>query len=699
MTAIRAATESPLLDLESETGYQSIQMAFDKAPQAVAEGLLTRIQKGLALPLRCKEMVDGVAVRDDGPLVALVLDTDTEIKRAAAAARAIGPTTATALIGQYLEMHSQLIRSTPQTMRDRYWRLRELIGATQAAPFLSGILAHVDTPDASRRAALCELFAAHSRDEEGAPLAFDAAEFDRFSVHLSNWLVAAPSDADSTRGQWAQLARAASRVGAPALAEPLFGLLQADLVRWRSQREAFRMALAQGREGPPEARHSHVLQYGAAFAAIGTDAVVAMMESMLADEDFGVRAALVLRQVWTRQTGELPAGVVKETLSDWPNYAGVAIARIQRRSGERQATPLAAAMFATIERLCGRGEDAAHRRALELAVIALTMPHQQQDAVIEALMATPMPLRHKRGLLMARVLSGEVVAAETVMAGLEDLLVAAQTETWLLDDQHSDVDEWLELLAFSDRPMAVMDGIARVSRLIDRAPWRLRRLLKAIGHAPSAAEEMLFALADRAPRLLQEYAWGRTLLQIGSETAIIGLTERLLKADRVSSTLFTLGRELAKAASNRPSLRRWLIARYEQVGSGDAAGQLESILIQVPDGEIIKLLIGRYAATGRRFDGDLRHAIEEVVLKRVPIPDWQDAYELMGEPVAPLRKQLFAMTIEGGAQSALARRSLEFIDHVRDEHGRPYDEPRHPDISTGKPWPVAIVEDRDDLTG
>lgn len=41
----------------------------------------------------------------------------------------------------------------------------------------------------------------------------------------------------------------------------------------------------------------------------------------------------------------------------------------------------------------------------------------------------------------------------------------------------------------------------------------------------------------------------------------------------------------------------------------------------------------------------------------------------------------------GGAADAAARYLTE-IDHIRDEHGRPDAEPRHPDLASGKAWPI-----------
>lgn len=69
--------------------------------------------------------------------------------------------------------------------------------------------------------------------------------------------------------------------------------------------------------------------------------------------------------------------------------------------------------------------------------------------------------------------------------------------------------------------------------------------------------------------------------------------------------------------------------------------------------------------------------IEGVVTQHVPAEDWQGAYNIVPVPVFELRRKLFAMTTDGGPSDAAARR-LNQIDWIRDEHGLPEEEPRHP---------------------
>jgi hypothetical protein len=45
------------------------------------------------------------------------------------------------------------------------------------------------------------------------------------------------------------------------------------------------------------------------------------------------------------------------------------------------------------------------------------------------------------------------------------------------------------------------------------------------------------------------------------------------------------------------------------------------------------------------------------------------------------------MTGTGGRDDPAAR-CLKLIDKLRDEYGAPESEPRHPDLASGKQWPI-----------
>ncbi|MER9879586.1 hypothetical protein [Mesorhizobium sp. M0118] len=77
--------------------------------------------------------------------------------------------------------------------------------------------------------------------------------------------------------------------------------------------------------------------------------------------------------------------------------------------------------------------------------------------------------------------------------------------------------------------------------------------------------------------------------------------------------------------------------------------------------------------------------------EHVPSESWEGAYNVVPIPAIELRRSLLSMTIDGGA-SDVAARLLRQIDLVRDEYGVPEAEPRHPDLASGKPWPILTAD-------
>ena len=104
-----------------------------------------------------------------------------------------------------------------------------------------------------------------------------------------------------------------------------------------------------------------------------------------------------------------------------------------------------------------------------------------------------------------------------------------------------------------------------------------------------------------------------------------------------------------------------------------------------PDADGLLLLIQSVIERGGSFT--LWHTVERVVTEHVPSEHWEGAYDVLPAPVVELRQKLLAMTTDGGATDPAAR-CLNLIDSIRDDHGRPESEPRHPDLASGKPWPI-----------
>jgi hypothetical protein len=149
-----------------------------------------------------------------------------------------------------------------------------------------------------------------------------------------------------------------------------------------------------------------------------------------------------------------------------------------------------------------------------------------------------------------------------------------------------------------------------------------------------------------------------------------------------------LSRKLADAMRASGDLRIEIYRQYEMATDGPGCGILELAIADAADEEGVLLLVRKYAARGRSFSSDLQRAIEHAAVGKRPSEDWAGARETFAVAVPKLRKALFAMTEADTAEARLAKDYLIAIDEFRDEYGPAESEPRHPDINSGRPWPI-----------
>jgi hypothetical protein len=299
--------------------------------------------------------------------------------------------------------------------------------------------------------------------------------------------------------------------------------------------------------------------------------------------------------------------------------------------------------------------------------MGLGMPHGSKRAEIDSLLALPVPFAAKQRPLIASAMAGEVLRSDILVAGFDELLEAGKTQPWRLAENNGELMNWGELFAFSDHPEAVLGVLDRLPAQYGY-PSSLDRLLSALAKSPhEGALDLLQALARRDPRLVCDGELGN--------------------AGGVDS--FHLSRQLAHLAEEFPSFKEEMLQRYQRLNSGRAKSILESALVELADPSVIRALVRGYLADRRPYDGALSQALRNAALGRRPVEGWSaNAYEEFSISLAELRLELFALAVSNDAQSRLAESCLVEVEELRDEHGRVDDEPRHPDIFSGQPWPL-----------
>lgn len=409
-----------------------------------------------------------------------------------------------------------------------------------------------------------------------------------------------------------------------------------------------------------------------------------MMHEYLTDEHFGELAAQVLADQW-RTANESP--------NDNRFFGGVDFSVVEEKRAARAADPDATSVeaetiFAAVESLIADGAtDEQKRLAVALGTIASRLPHGQRDNTIQQLIALA-PRRSRPDLLLTLVLSGEEMDIKVVVDGISETFEAAKTETWILTQSEGyELKLWLRRLPFVSRPTEAL-AVVRGMPPEQREPRFLEEMVGALADAPSdEAEEVLFRLAEEDPGFYLNERWRATAFQFGTPSSarrIVDLTA-MGAFDGKATDEWHLARELGSLIATPPDLRAHVYGLLKDGPTTRGLTILAHAVAENPDEDGLLLLV--------RFEKELKRAfvgwktVELVVTEHVPAEGWAGAYNIVPVPAGALRQKLFALTTDGGPTDAAAR-WLRQVDEHRDEHGMPEAEPRHPDLASGKPWPI-----------
>lgn len=497
------------------------------------------------------------------------------------------------------------------------------------------------------------------------------------------------------RRELSHVASAIGRLGFDELVPELKRLFDEDLLRLGNARAGRADALRRGDiVASSDASIIHDIQYRSSFIRIGGDAVAGVAAQYLEDRDFGISAALILKSISDRQLNVPESSFNRR----WPWFDGVDTARKVRAASPRPAPAngLAAPIFAAIDGLARpEREKEDQLLAINLMRVGLGMPHGDHDDLVARVVALPQPLATKPMLLAAMVLDGQIIDADLVMQAIDDWLSVANQDpnAWHKRQETWEIEPWLELLPFSTRPEAIFEGLVKVKAFYGR-DWakRWERVLTVVAAIPGPlGDGLLLRLAREHRDIADDYTWMQAFLERGAVASV------LLYLDLYNEGVFGrgpngvdawhIGRQLAAYAQRSPELNSELQTRYESIGDGPGRKVLEQFFGEAAGENDIIAMVKKYAATKQPYDGQMHRALEAGATEKVPIGEDSNAYNVYPAPVGELRKALFGMLYGSPTEAAIARRCLEEIDELRDEHGIAADDGRHPDVMSERPWP------------
>lgn len=670
----------------TEQGALAIEQAYQRFPDRTTTALLQRIQVGLPVPHRAYEFLKNVPVVDDGPFAAAALDKASPQVLADFAFTVIGPNTVGKIMDELFDLHDRLNiegHKFDEPARKRYWRLVDAVLASRPSSFIAALLERAETSAPHRIQLMADLLSRHDkRQDDGVMLSGELRP--ALVKAVEQWINVVLTSPDTNRNQLAHVARAVGGLQLPQFTDALHKMLEKDLTDWARTREEWKKA-PRGGHRPSDVSTSYTNQYCNAFAAIGGDVTIALMKSYLADLRFGIDAAVVLSTIWYRDN---PSGKERQ-FGAWYNFSNVKGNRALRQNEKNPpvTSDSAEAIFAVVRELGTKENDpAAQRHAIQLATIGLRMSHGLKRAEIDSLLGLLLPFTDKKELLTAAAQAGETIRVQDLVAGVQELLEVAKKETWRLDKTYGELMGWIELFPFSDVPGTVVEILETLPEQ-HSSPWELDRLLIALADSPhDDALQVLKILAERDKRILDTYHWTNSVFRLGTEAAGRLIVDFICDGKLPGRDGFST-RNLTELAQLFPPIHSELLLRYAAMEPGKARSVLESILVELADAEIVLAFVRSHARHKEAFDWNLARAIRETAVGKRPVEDWPNAYQRFSVTLTGLRKMLFGMVLANSAESALAIASLNEIEELRDEHGRVNDEPRHPDIDSGQPWP------------
>jgi hypothetical protein len=682
--------EMEIDEKKRDSEVQLIYEARNRYSRAVADGLLQRVRAGRTLFYTTDDLLlsGGFSLEDVALLEIALSDTRQRDDRAQAAASVLGPQAVGRMIETVLEAKKRLRDASgnyDQAAGDRYHDLQARVAHTPGASLIAAVRARSAQAGNEEMADLAELIARHPNGEDRRGRPFDAAALAAIRALAEDWGNRMLASGDATRGQLAEIASLAGRAPSVSLLGLLKRLLDENLSRYRAFREEAKAAGWHQGKALDEARTPHTHEYQRAFHAINAPETAAPMREYLQDEHFGQLAALVLAAQWT---------AANEPSVGQRFRSGVDFSRVEERRAARASDPAATsaeaeAIFSAIDPLIAdEATEDQKTHAVALGIVAARLPHGQRDATIQKLISLA-PRRSRAALLLNLILSGESIDIEMVKNGLAAVFESAKAQHWILSDGY-ELQEWLRLLPFANRPaeaFAVVRGLPGDQRGLDR----LEEMIAELGMAPSDdAENVLFQLAEADPNLYANHAWrdaavGRGTLSAGRRVVDLAANGAF---DNKGSDRWHMGQQLAGLIREYPEMRAHVYQLLKSLKNGATTpglGMLAQAVAEAPDADGLLLLIDIEMEHKRSFIS--WRMIENLVTEHVPAENWEGAYNVVPVPAVELRRKLLGMTTDGGSMDAAAR-WLNQIDKVRDDYGTPDSEPRHPDLASGKPWPI-----------
>lgn len=675
------------LEPSSERSEDAIADLYKRFPRAVSDALVTRIANGGWISFDVRRYVGADACIDSEAIVETALDPETPPKRLANIAATMGSRAIGTLLEQAFEIEAQLkaLERPNAELQRRQQQLELVLEYTRPEMTLPTLVEASGIVNPGKIKVLANLLIQLKPVTEGDDFPADHAS--ALLRVMTEWIETLLGSAEFDRDLASLIPRAAIRLKDPSLADPLMRLFERDLEEYERILEIRQT----GQRVPPG--KSVVIfnrSYAKAFSAMAGDSAIHYLQSGLCDLRWGREAAIGLAEIWSVQNGPQPQRaqpIGREGFSDYMLKRAGRAAEMMPTTAFAEAIFAAACDMATGERTT----DESHH-ALAIAATALRLPHGNKREDVNRLLALPVSILSKYRLVAMWIRAGEIVPADLIANGASELLERAKSEPWRLDHGGSELVDWLELFPFSDNPSLVHDVIEAVPERI-RRPHNMLRLLQSAQYGPpETGLQLLEQLAANDHAYFGYPGWVNAVLKIGTEQATHAVLDHIYTERLPLNNPYLVSKWLSDLAQKYPSVRTSLLSQYKRSNPPKLQSLLGLILCEVSDQEIFWATFEQVVEANGLGQYGLEQILSGLTMGNRPSAQFEGAVEVFGTPVAELRKELFGKLTMDSKHAEVASNCLSWIDDIRDRYGNVVEEPRHPDIKSGRPWPTQVTK-------
>lgn len=661
-------------------------------PNAVSEEIVERIVGGKQLPFHATDFVTALSEDQEEATVEAVRVSRIQGSTASSIAIHFSPIRVAALVARTLELHGEVSASSPAAKDkvDRYREYNDLVLACDASALVSALIEH-PTIESKEISLLCDLINLWGGpDSRQGPFPVESDLLPELVKKVRDWGGRLIEEPQVSRRSLATVAEAIGRIGVTSLVPVLKEIVDKELDLHQAELAAVEKA----------GRKRHLLQdnwahmyydnqLGRAFDGVQGDEACGVLVSYLSDSRFSRAAARALVSYCPQPT----AHIANEN-----NLRNFAPSVLKARRSAREAlhglsapNAVAGLVLARIEDLLSDSGKAAVLEAFDLARSLALMDYGNRRDVFDRVLAEALAPRAKCDLLRALSNAGETISADQILPGL-----AAAEEEYFKAKWHSQNDfwilaEWLELLAASDDPSQLVKHWGAYPEL-ERSNYRLRDLIAFLELAPDdKGLSALVGLGKSEPSVRESHQWMQSICRMGTTDAGTVLLDEFFTREGATQRMHSMSEPvmaLARLLKREKELRKYAFDLYDNADNTGGPRALQLIFRDIGDEEAFFEVVDRISDQSDCPMFQLALAmLRGLCQERRPIDGSSNSFELLSTSVASIRQRLWSMGESAPAKRANIDRLLRAVDESRRELGGNSEDPRHPDLSTGRPWP------------